>query len=153
METIAPMLDQQNTPASIVFEDATDKDLRVAIEKFYNDHPEQTLKTLVCRAYGQTKKEYIAIVTRGDKKVDLAKIRRILDLKNVRLANKDEMIKLGLAIGYVSPIDCHEIKILCDTAVEEYQSYYDGGNRELLYRKNVNFPRDFAAWKTASISL
>lgn len=144
------MNDQQLAP--IEFEDATDEALKANILAFYSEHPEQTLKTLVCRAYSQISKEYVAIVTRGDLKVNLDKIKKLLDLKTIRFANADEMEKLGLVPGYVSPIDCKDMKIIGDTAIEKYQSYYDGGNRELVYRKNVNFPRDFNVTQLVDIS-
>jgi prolyl-tRNA synthetase len=137
----------------IEFKDATDEELRSIILEFYQKHPEQTLKTLVCRAYGQTSKEYIALVTRGDRKVDLDKVCKIMGFKNIRLANNDEMQKLGLVAGYVSPIDCKSMKIIGDIAIEQYRSYYDGGNRELLYRRNVNYPRDFTVSKLLDIGL
>src|SRR6266496_3733233 len=127
----------------IEFKDATDEELRSTILEFYRTHPEQTLKTLVCRAYGNTSKEYIALVTRGDRKVDFEKLCSVLDFRNLRLANPDELRKLGLVAGYVSPVDCKNMAIIADTAIEQYRNYYDGGNRDLLYRKNVNCPRDF----------
>lgn len=114
---------------------------------FYRDEPERTLKTLVCRAYFPASKEYIALVTRGDRSADFDKLKQALSLKNIRLANPDEMKKLGLVVGYVSPLDCTELKVVVDPAVEEFDAYFDGANREAEYRKNVNYPRDFTAWK------
>lgn len=140
--------------AEIEFNDAAEDDqLRDEIATFYREHPERTLKTLVCRAYGPGSKEYIAIVTRGDRNVDFEKVSEALGYNNIRLANRDEMTKLGLAVGYVSPIDCKDMKVICDGEVERYQSYFDGGNRELLYRKNVNFPRDFKASKVLDLGV
>ena len=137
---------------AIEFEDANDEALKTKILDFYREHPEQTLKTLVCRAYGRANKEYVALVTRGDLKVNLDKVIKLLDLKTIRFANADEMQKLGLSAGFVSPIDCKDMKIIGDTAIEKYQNYYDGGNRDLLYRKNVNYPRDFSVTHLIDLS-
>jgi prolyl-tRNA editing enzyme YbaK/EbsC (Cys-tRNA(Pro) deacylase) len=126
------------------FEDATDEEVRERILRFYREHPELTLKTLVCRAYGYGNKEYVALVTRGDMSFDMDKLCAMKKYKSVRLANPEEMKKLNLVVGYVSPIDCAGMRILGDTSITEHENYYDGGNRELLYRKNVNYPRDFS---------
>ncbi len=136
----------------VEFEDAMDDNLRSRIVAFYKDHPELTLKTLVCRAYWQNQKEYMAVVIRGDLTVDFEKLKNELGLSNIRLASKDEMAKLGLVIGYVSPIDCTNMKVIGDFSIMKYANYYDGGNRDLLYRKNVNYPRDFRVWKMMNIS-
>jgi prolyl-tRNA editing enzyme YbaK/EbsC (Cys-tRNA(Pro) deacylase) len=114
---------------------------------FYRDHPEKTLKTLVCRAYAPGRKEYVALVTRGDLQADFDKLARELGLSKIRLANPDEMARLGLEVGYVSPLDCGDLKIVVDLAVEVYDSYYDGANEPQRYRRNVNYPRDFQAWR------
>jgi prolyl-tRNA editing enzyme YbaK/EbsC (Cys-tRNA(Pro) deacylase) len=138
------MTDRQTELLPIEFEDATDEEVRERVLKFYRDHPELTLKTLVCRAYGYRSKEYIALVIRGDLSINMDKLCAAMKYKSVRLANPDEMKKLKLVVGYVSPLDCTGMKILGDKSITQYQAYYDGGNREFLYRKNVNYPRDFA---------
>lgn len=126
------------------FEDATEEEVRKRILRFYREHPELTLKTLVCRAYGYSSKEYVALVTRGDLSFDMDKLCGMMKYKSVRLANPEEMKKLNLVVGYVSPIDCTGMKVLGDVSITEHGNYYDGGNREFLYRKNVNYPRDFS---------
>ncbi len=141
---------QESLP--IVFEDATDENVRSRILTFYKEHPEMTLKTLVCCAYRQSQKEYIAVVIRGDLTVDFDKLKNGLGLSKIRLASKDEMATLGLVTGYVSPIDCTNMKVIGDVSITKYCNYYDGGNRDLLYRKNVNYSRDFTVWKMMDIS-
>lgn len=120
---------------------------------FYRDHPEQTLKTLVCRAYMPSGKEYVALVTRGDLKADLQRLARELGWSRLRLANPDEMARLGLVVGYVSPLDCGDLKIVVDPAITAHDSYYDGANEARRYRRNVNYPRDFTAWRVLDFAL
>src|SRR5262245_34129636 len=117
------------------------------ILSFYRDHPERTLKTLVCRAYSPKQKEYVALVTRGDLSADFDKVTRAFGWTKMRLANPDELERLGLVVGYVSPIDCVDLKIVVDPAVEAYDRYYDGANAPQEYRTNVSYPRDFVAWQ------
>jgi len=152
-ENVGMALASSEPLAEIEFHDATDEDLRATILEFYSDHPERTLKTLVCRAYLPNAKRYIAVVTRGDRKIDLTKLSSVMGYKNVRLANADEMKKLELTAGYVSPVDCAAFDIIGDKSIEEYRNYYDGGNRDLLYRKNVNYPRDFVVTNMLDISV
>lgn len=132
-------------------EDATDMVIRRRIEEFYKAHPEKTLKTLVFKAYYMDSEEFIAVVIRGDRKVNLEKLKKYLNLTKIRFAQKDEMDKLGLVMGYISPIDCTMMKIIADSSIRENSNYYDGGNKPFLYRKNVNYPRDFSVYQMLKI--
>lgn len=134
------------------FEDATDESVRIRIEEFYKVHPEKTLKTLVFKAYYHDKTEFIAVVTRGDLKVNLDKLKQELSLVKIRFAMKEEMQNMNLTMGYVSPIDCTSIKVIGDKSITENENYYDGGNKLFLYRKNVNYPRDFEVWKMLDLN-
>ena len=136
----------------IEFEDATDISVRNGIETFYKEHPEKTLKTLVFKAYNKDGEEFIAVVIRGDLKVNLDKLKQELGLAKIRFATKEEMQNVGLVMGYISPIDCNSIKVIGDKSIIENKNYYDGGNKLFLYRKNVNYPRDFKIWKILNIS-
>jgi prolyl-tRNA synthetase len=138
--------------AEVEFQDANDEQIRADIEDFYRDHPELTLKTLICRAYSKTGKKYVALVLTGDKKVDFDVVTSQLGLQSIRLANPDEMRKLGLIAGFVSPIDCCHVEIVGDRSIERYASYYDGGNRVQVYRRNVNYPRDFKVSRMLNFS-
>lgn len=135
----------------IEFVDATEEKTREQVEGFYKEHPEKTLKTLVMKAYSEEGSEFIAVITRGDLKVDLEKLKTKLNLTKVRFAQKEELERLGLVMGYISSIDC-KMKIIVDKKIEENKNYYDGGNKQFLYRKNVNFQRDFKAWKEMELS-
>lgn len=146
------MPEPQDKLAPLELDDASDETARSRILAFYRECPELTLKTLVCRAYSQNRKEYIAVVVRGDLNIDFEKLKKELGLSNIRLASKDEMSKLGLVVGYVSPIDCGTLRVIGDHSIKQFSSYYDGGNRMWLYRKNVNYPRDFAVSDMLDVS-
>ena len=137
---------------NLEFEDASDEFVREKIETFYKEHPEKTLKTLILRSYKGNDKDFIVVVIRGDLKVNLDKLKQKLEIDKVRFATKEEMEKLNLVMGYVSPIDCKEMKIIGDNSIKENVNYYDGGNKLFLYRKNVNYPRDFEVWKILDLS-
>lgn len=115
--------------------------------RIYRETPEMTLKTLVCRAYWPGSKSYLALVTIGSQSADFVRIERTLGLRSIRLATAEEMRKLGLVTGFVSPIECVTMKIVVDPLVAENTGYYDGANSQGRYRRNVSFPRDFQAWK------
>ncbi|MBI3413612.1 MAG: hypothetical protein HY051_06080 [Candidatus Aenigmarchaeota archaeon] len=134
------------------FEDATNESVRGRIEEFYREHPEKTLKTLIFKAYGNDGEEFLAVVIRGDLRISFDRLKQELDLVKIRFATKEEMKKLGLTMGYISPIDCKSIKIIGDKSITENKNYYDGGNKPFLYRKNVNYPRDFQVWKMLDVS-
>ena len=100
------------------------------------------------------KEEFIAIVLDGAHRTNLSKIKVHLGLKKIRFATQEELRCLGLVLGYVSPIDCANmnIRIIGDWSITKNNNYYDGGNRERIYRKNVNFPRDFQVWKLLEVA-
>ncbi len=143
------MVDLKN----LELEDATDEFARKKIEDFYIKCPEKTLKTLVLKIYWKEREEFIAVVIRGDLRLDLSRLKSELGFVKARFASKEEMQNFGLVIGYVSPIDCSSIKVIGDKSIIEGKDYYDGGNRLYFYRKNVNYPRDFEVWKLLDVSL
>ncbi len=138
-------------PIEIV--EATDDLTQEQIKQFYSLYPEKTLKTLIFKCYSVTEEEFIVFVLDGSRKVDISKIKVFLGLKKVRFASVEELINLGLVPGYISPIDCTNkgMKVIGDVSITKNYNYYDGGNKEKRYRKNVNFPRDFQVWKLLEI--
>ncbi len=84
------------------------------------------LKTLIIFA---DKKPCIAIV-RGDKKLDLKRVAKILGVRRVRLAKLDEVVSVvGVKPGEVSPLleDVLEYTILMDESVLEEKNVLVGG--------------------------
>jgi len=73
-------------------------------------------------------KPHIAIIS-GENKLDLNKVKKILNAKNIRFATKEEVLKYtGYQPGAIPPI-CHkqEIPIIIDKKILRYEYVYGGG--------------------------
>lgn len=67
------------------------------------------------------KDEFKLVLVRGDKKADLNKLRKILHVKNIRLASPEEVLRLtGCEIGSVHPFgNLMHLEILMDSSILE----------------------------------
>jgi Ala-tRNA(Pro) deacylase len=65
---------------------------------------EQAAKAIVLKAKDKEKKIYFQCVLGGDKKIDFKKIRGIIKIKNISLANAEEVLEVtGCSVGSVPP--------------------------------------------------
>ncbi len=111
------------------------------ILKVYNQTPEKTLKNMIYRVDDE---KFVCITIRGDYRIDFTKLKRLLNYKQIRPATSDEIVELGSYIGYVSPIGLDEdVEVIVDESVKYNKNYWDGAHKEKVFRKNVNYGRDF----------
>ena len=119
------------------------------ILKFYAQVPEKTLKNMLYRA---DEKENICVVIRGDRRIDLKKLKSILGCSLVRPLTSEEISALGSCPGYISAIGLGgAVRVMVDETVRYNKNYWDGGNRDMAFRKNVNFERDLAGRELVDI--
>ena len=80
------------------------------------------VKSLLLR----TDDSFILCLVSGDKRCSLNKIKKILNKKDVSMANADQVkSKTGFSIGGVSPVaHLEKIKILIDLSLSRYESVY-----------------------------
>jgi prolyl-tRNA synthetase len=120
---------------------SVDKDKYKEILKIYASEPEKTLKNMIYRVDDE---KFVCITLRGDYRIDFTKLKRFLDYEQIRPATADEIKSLGSFIGYVSPIGLDdEIELIVDQSVKFNKNYWDGAHKEKVFRKNVNYGRDF----------
>jgi prolyl-tRNA synthetase len=120
-----------------------------SILKFYAEHPEKTLKNLLYRI---DEKKDICITIRGDYKIDLNKLKKELHYSLIRPLTEDEVKGLGSFPGFISALGLKkDVRVLVDESVRHNKNYWDGGNKELAFKKNVNFERDFGPRETVDV--
>lgn len=126
--------------------DASDNDSKYdAILKEYARNPEKTLKNLI---YKIDDKAYVCVSIRGDYQIDFTKLKRLLGYSQIRPASKSEIEEMGSFAGYVSPIGLNQdVRIIFDESVKYGKNYWDGANKDRVFRKNVNFSRDIKVEK------
>ena len=80
------------------------------------------VKSLLLR----TDDNFILCLVSGDKRCSLNKIKKILDKKDVSMANADQVkSQTGFSIGGVSPVaHLNQIKILVDSSLSRYENVY-----------------------------
>ncbi len=150
VEKLDVYLDEAEKPADLEVIDVSKNQSKYKeILKMYARNPEKTLKNLVYVVNGGT---FICLTIRGDYKVDFTKLRRILSYKQIRPATHDEIVQLGSYIGYVSSIGLDKkVQVLVDESVTYNRNYWDGAHKECVFKKNVNFERDFTNKETVDI--
>ena len=80
------------------------------------------VKSLLLR----TESNFILCLVAGDKRCSLNKVKKILNLKDVSMADAEQVkSQTGFSIGGVSPVaHLNKIKILIDTSLSRYEHVY-----------------------------
>ena len=98
------------------------------------------VKSLLLR----TDDSFILCLVSGDKRCSLNKIKKILNKKDVSMANADQVkSQTGFSIGGVSPIaHLEKIKILIDSSLSRYENVYAAAGHpnsifKITYKKLV----------------
>jgi prolyl-tRNA synthetase len=88
--------------------------------------------------------ELIAVLVRGDKKLNEAKLAKALNAEKLNLANDKEIEKVtGAPIGFSGPVGLKGIKIVADFLVNHIDNAVVGANKKDKHFKNVTPGKDF----------
>jgi len=93
------------------------------------------VKSLLLR----TENSFILCLVSGDKRCSLNKVKKILNLKDVSMADADQVKKQsGFSIGGVSPIaHLNKNKVLIDTSLSRYEHVYAAaGHPNTIFKIN-----------------
>ena len=110
-----------------------------ALAKFLGVPESQTLKAVFYQADGKT----ILVTIRGDIEVNEVKLKNHVDVRELRLANADEVAAAGLTPGSTSPIGLDKIRKIGDPTIQQGNNFVAGANQPDKHYRNVNYPRDF----------
>lgn len=102
----------------------------------------QSVKAVVYNVDGLV----VLAMVRGDHEVNETKIQHIYNAINVDMASDEDLKKVGLTAGYISPIGLKRTKefdILVDPTVMEMQDTCCGANEKDKHYIHVNPARDF----------
>ena len=107
--------------------------------EFLNISPSQLVKTLVFMADD----EPVAVLVRGDRKMEEVKLKNLLGVAEVEIVDGDKVYEItGVPTGYLGPVGL-AVKIVADQEVAAMRNFYVGGNEKNYHMKNVNLGRDF----------
>lgn len=110
----------------------------------------QSVKAVVYNVDGLV----VLAMVRGDHEVNETKIQHIYNAINVDMASDEDLKKVGLTAGYISPIGLKRTKdfdILVDPTVMEMQDACCGANEKDRHYIHVNPARDFTDVRVETI--
>jgi len=110
-----------------------------AVCEFLGIGPESLVKTMVFKADGKP----VAVLVRGDREVEEVKLKNLLGVADVELADDLEVFNAtGVPTGYLGPVGI-KLRLVADQEVAAMQNFCVGGNEKNYHLQNVNLGRDF----------
>lgn len=104
------------------------------ISNFLGEDASNFVKTLIYKIDG----EFFAVLIKGDREVNEAKLAKYLNARSVELANIEEVEKITNAkVGFAGPIGL-SIPILMDEDILMMKNFIVGANKTDYHYKNVN---------------
>lgn len=109
--------------------------------------PSELVKTMVYK----TDNETVAVLVRGDREVQEVKLKNLLGVADVEMADDKEVFDAtGVPTGYLGPVGIR-VKLLVDKEVAAMKNFVVGGNEKNFHMINVNIGRDFEAAEVADL--
>ncbi len=120
------------------------------VAAFLATPPEQFIKTLV---YQTSRGDYVAILVRGDHEASEAKIRTLLGVEWVQLADAVAVERLtGAEVGFAGPLGL-ALETWADWWVRPMRDAVTGANETDYHLVHVNVERDLASIRFADLRL
>jgi len=117
------------------------------VVEFFGVTPKEVIKTMIYLADD----EPVAVLVRGDREVQSVKLKNLLDVTHVELAEDDMVWKLArLPVGYIGPVDI-PIKLVADQEVMRMVNAVAGANEKGHHLTGVNPGRDFTPVLTGDL--
>ncbi|MCL2038136.1 proline--tRNA ligase [Candidatus Saccharibacteria bacterium] len=112
-----------------------------ALAKMLGITPEQTTKTML---YVTDSGEVVAAAVRGGYDINEIKLRKVLNVKSLKLADEETVRKVtGAEIGYAGLLNLpKEVRVIVDESCANRTNFEMGGNQTNLHAMNVNWGRD-----------
>ena len=110
--------------------------------KAHNVPEYKILKSVV---YNVEDEGLVGVVIRGDLNVSVVKLENYLK-KRLRSASPEELEKMGLVQGYISPVNIPKnikISFIGDHSIKNVKNFVTGANAHAKDYKNANLARDF----------
>lgn len=110
------------------------------VAAFLGVSPSKLVKTLLFRAGG----EVVAVLIRGDLELNEVKLRNLLGVPEVEMADAETVKRVtGAPVGFAGPVALSGVRILADLSVRGLRNFVTGANEADAHLVNVNYGRDF----------
>jgi len=125
-------LEKVNTPGAHTVEQVT---------KFLGVDAKRLVKSIFYRCDDRM----VAILIRGDRDINEAKVRRVLSCDQLEMATAEEILQVtGAPMGFSGPVGLEGIERVADLSLQGLVNVVVGANEDQTHMMNVNFPRDFS---------
>lgn len=130
------------------------------VSNFLNVDKKQTVKSLLLKErLDNGEFNYFIALIRGDLEINEIKVKNAFGASlDLEMMNEEDISKLGLFVGYVSPlktidsISKDNVKVIIDESVKYMKNFVGGANKEGYHYKNLNLS-DFHYDKIMDIRL
>ncbi len=109
------------------------------LAQFLGVPAEKTIKAVFYAADG----EVVFVSIRGDLEINDVKLKNLLHVKELRLADDEEVRAAGLVAGSASAVGLSGIRKIADRSITQGNNFVVGANKPDCHLKNANYPRDF----------
>jgi len=148
-------MEEKHTPLAKTIEEVAD---------YLSLPKEKTLKALLMTVYDEVEKEgaypvkeHIAVFIRGDRELNLVKLRNALGGVGEHLLEfADEGVMgpvTGSVAGFTGPVGLHDCRVICDSEVPGQKNLCAGALKENYHYVNVNYGRDWEADMVTDLKL
>jgi prolyl-tRNA synthetase len=128
-----------STPGCCTVEDVT---------AFLKITPQHLVKTLLY----STGKETVAVLVRGDHEANEIKIKQVLGVPDLELANAATVERVtGAPVGFAGPVGLRDVRVVADHAINAMRNFVVGGNQADTHYLNANWNRDFSVVQFADL--
>ncbi len=110
------------------------------VTAFLKVSPAQIVKTILY----QSSKELVAVLVRGDHEVNEIKVKKLLGVTALELADPAKVTAAtGALVGFAGPIGLQKTRIIADHAVKALRNVVIGANEANTHYVDANCNRDF----------
>jgi prolyl-tRNA synthetase len=110
------------------------------VTAFLKKNPWQLLKTIVYNSDD----EFVAVLMRGDREINEAKLAKTLGSASLELATPEEIEKVtGGPLGFSGPVGLKGVRMVADNSVKNMVNMVTGANEADAHFTNVSLGRDF----------
>ncbi len=118
------------------------------VTAFLNITPAQLVKTILY----QSSKDLIAVLVRGDHEVNEVKVKKLLGVTALELADPARVAAAtGAPVGFAGPIGLRQVRIIADHAVKTLRNVVVGSNEANAHYVDANCDRDFTVEQFADL--
>ena len=110
-----------------------------ALAQFLDVPAEKTIKAVFYAADG----EVVFVSIRGDLEINDVKLKNVLHVKDLRLADDEEVREAGLVAGSASAVGLSDIRKIADRSITQGNNFVMGANKPDTHLTGANYPRDF----------